>query len=114
MSRHSLFTPGLVAGALSIGSTLALSTALAGEFPQGTFEAKEAPYTVSFDGKGRFQVNQGDHLIYSKLLIYYPRLPSKMVHQFRMLKLVIMLMHISGVLVVRHNLLRMVQQHRLL
>ena len=62
MSRHSLFTPALVAGALSIGSTLALSTALAGEFPQGTFEAKEAPYTVSFDGKGWFQVNQGETL----------------------------------------------------
>jgi hypothetical protein len=62
MSSRSLFTPGLVAAALSIGSTLALSTALAGEFPQGTFEAKEAPYTVSFDGKGRFQVNQGETL----------------------------------------------------
>ena len=60
MSRRSLFTPGIVAGALLIGSTLAHSTALAGEFPQGTFEAKEAPYTVSFDGKGRFQVNQGE------------------------------------------------------
>jgi len=62
MHRRSLFTPGLVTGALSIGSTLALSAALAGAFPQGTFEAKEAPYTVSFDGKGRFQVNQGETL----------------------------------------------------
>jgi len=62
MSRRSFFTPGLVAGALSIGSTLAFSNALADGFPQGTFEAKEAPYTVSFDGKGRFQVNQGETL----------------------------------------------------
>ena len=62
MPRRSLFTSGLVAGAISIGSTLAHSTALAGEFPRGTFEAKEAPYTVSFDGKGRFQVNQGGML----------------------------------------------------
>ena len=62
MSKRSLFTRVLVAGALSIGSTLALSTALAGAFPQGTFEAKEAPYTVSFDGMGRFQVNQGETL----------------------------------------------------
>jgi hypothetical protein len=62
MSRRSPFTPGLVAGALSIISTLALSTALAGGFPQGTFEAKDAPYTVSFDGKGQFQVTQGKTL----------------------------------------------------
>ena len=62
MSKRSIFTPGLVAGALSIGSMLAHSTALAGEFPKGTFEAKEAPYTVSFDGKGRFQVNQAETL----------------------------------------------------
>lgn len=62
MSRHALTTPGLIAGALAICSMLALSSALAAEFPAGTYEAKGAPYTVSFDGKGQFQVHEGQKL----------------------------------------------------
>jgi hypothetical protein len=41
------------ASALAICSTLALSPAFAADFPTGTFEAKQTPYTVSFDGKGQ-------------------------------------------------------------
>src|ERR1700689_44105 len=49
--------------ALSICSTLALSSsAFAADFPTGTFEAKQTPFTVSFDDKGQFRVKQGDTL----------------------------------------------------
>ena len=61
MSRRALFTD-LSASALAICSTLALSPALAADFPTGTYEAKEAPYTVSFDDKGQFHVNEGKTL----------------------------------------------------
>jgi hypothetical protein len=62
MSRRALIPSDLSAFALAICSTLALSTALAADFPTGTYEAKEAPYTVSFDDKGQFHVNQGGTL----------------------------------------------------
>jgi hypothetical protein len=49
--------------ALSICSTLALlSPAFAADFPTGTFESKQTPFTVSFDDKGQFRVKQGDTL----------------------------------------------------
>jgi hypothetical protein len=50
------------ASALAICSTLALSPAFAADFPTGTFQAKQTPFTVSFDDKGQFRVNQGDTL----------------------------------------------------
>jgi hypothetical protein len=43
-------------------STLALSTAFAADFPTGTFEGKQTPFTVSFDDNGQFRVKQGDTL----------------------------------------------------
>ncbi len=48
--------------AFAICSTLALTCAVAADFPAGTYEAKGQPYTVSFDGKGQFQVHQGEKL----------------------------------------------------
>lgn len=62
MSKRALITSDLSACALAICSILALSPALAADFPTGTYEAKEAPYTVSFDSKGQFHVNKGDTL----------------------------------------------------
>jgi hypothetical protein len=62
MSKRTVITSDLSACALAICSTLALSPALAAEFPTGTYEAKEAPYTVRFDGKGQFHVNKGETL----------------------------------------------------
>jgi hypothetical protein len=50
---------GMGAYAFAICSTLALSPAFAADFPSGTFEAKQTPFTVSFDNKGQFRVNQG-------------------------------------------------------
>jgi hypothetical protein len=48
--------------AFAICSALALSCAVAADFPTGTYQAKGQPYTVSFDGKGQFQVHQGEKL----------------------------------------------------
>jgi len=48
--------------ALAICSTLAFSPAFAADFPTGTYAAKKAPYTLSFDEKGQFHVNKGDTL----------------------------------------------------
>jgi hypothetical protein len=62
MSRRALITSELGACALAICSILALSPALAADFPTGTYAAKEAPYAVSFDDKGQFHVNKGDTL----------------------------------------------------
>jgi hypothetical protein len=46
--------------ALAICSTLAISPAFAADFPAGTYAAKKAPYTLSFDDKGQFHVTKGD------------------------------------------------------
>lgn len=46
--------------ALAIFSTLAVAPALAADFPAGTYAAKEQPFTVTFDGRGQFQVNKGE------------------------------------------------------
>jgi len=55
MSKRTLPVPALwAAGAL--GSVLGFSTALAADFPSGTFAVKQAPYTLTFDGKGQFRV----------------------------------------------------------
>ena len=62
MSRRALITSDLSACALAICSTLALSPALAADFPPGTYEAKATPFTVSFDDKGQFHVNKGETL----------------------------------------------------
>jgi hypothetical protein len=45
--------------ALAICSTLAVSPAFAADFPTGTFEAKQKPFTVSFDDNKQFSVKQG-------------------------------------------------------
>jgi hypothetical protein len=60
MSRRALITSDLSACALAICSTLALSPALAADFPTGMYEAKATPFTVSFDDKGQFHVNKGE------------------------------------------------------
>lgn len=61
MSRPpTVRVPGL--WAFAICSTLALTCAVAADFPAGTYEAKGQPYTVSFDGKGQFQVHQGEKM----------------------------------------------------
>lgn len=60
MSRGVLTTSSLSVCAFALGSMLALSSALAADFPTGTYEAKGPPYTVSFDAKGQFQVHQGE------------------------------------------------------
>jgi len=62
MSRCASTGSQLSVRAFAICSMLALSCALAADFPAGTYAAKGAPYTVSFDGKGQFQVHQGDKL----------------------------------------------------
>ena len=60
--RRSPITSDLSAWALAICSTLALSPALAADFPTGTYAARKAPYAVTFDDKGQFHVNKGDTL----------------------------------------------------
>lgn len=62
MSRRARITSNFSAYALAICSTAAFSPALAADFPTGTYAAKEAPYTVSFDDKGQFHVNKGETL----------------------------------------------------
>jgi hypothetical protein len=62
MSAHISGKSGPGTYALAICSALALSPAFAADFPTGTFETKQAPYTVTFDTKGQFRVNQGDAL----------------------------------------------------
>jgi hypothetical protein len=52
-------TAGVGAYAFAICSILALSPAIAADFPTGTFEAKQTPFTVGFDNKGQFRVTQG-------------------------------------------------------
>src|SRR5215475_2090724 len=62
MSRHALVRSNLGTSVLAICSILALSSALAADFPTGMYEVKEAPYTLSFDEKGQFHVNTGEAL----------------------------------------------------
>lgn len=52
----------LAVQAFAICSMLALTCARAADFPAGTYAAKGQPYTVSFDGRGQFQVRQGEKL----------------------------------------------------
>lgn len=62
MSTLKLARSDLGVCALAICSTLAFSPAFAADFPTGTYAAKKAPYTVTFDEKGQFHVNKGDTL----------------------------------------------------
>lgn len=62
MSRRTLTTRVFSAPIFAIGSMLMLTCALAADFPAGTYQTKGQPYTVSFDGKGQFQVHQGAKL----------------------------------------------------
>ena len=62
MSRPTRVRSGLGVCALAICSTLAFSPAFAAAFPTGTYAAKKAPYTLSFDDKGQFHVNKGETL----------------------------------------------------
>ncbi|HLJ39108.1 MAG TPA: hypothetical protein VKT54_11945 [Steroidobacteraceae bacterium] len=48
--------------ALALCSILAISPALAADFPSGTYAVKQAPYTLSFDAQGQFHVQQGKTL----------------------------------------------------
>ncbi|HEY3783805.1 MAG TPA: hypothetical protein VGL55_00820 [Steroidobacteraceae bacterium] len=59
MSRSALTKSDISACALALCSILGLTPAWAADFPTGTYEAKEAPYAVSFDDKGQFHVNKG-------------------------------------------------------
>ena len=62
MSIRALVKSHLTTSALAICSTLAVSSAFAGDFPTGMYEVKEAPYTLNFDDKGQFHVNTGETL----------------------------------------------------
>jgi hypothetical protein len=62
MSAHVSGKSGLRAYALVICSAFALSAAFAADFPTGTFETKQVPFSVTFDNKGQFRVNQDDTL----------------------------------------------------
>ena len=62
MSRRARTRAEFGVSALAIGSTFAMSSALAADFPAGTYETKGQPYTVSFDAKGQFHVHQGEKL----------------------------------------------------
>lgn len=62
MSRRMQISSGACAWALGIASTLALGVAFAAAFPTGTYGVKDAPFTVSFDDKGKFHVNKGETL----------------------------------------------------
>lgn len=62
MARRSSTARVLAVRAFAICSTLGLTCALAADFPAGTYEAKGQPYTVSFNGKGQFEVHQGEKL----------------------------------------------------
>lgn len=46
------------ASALAVCSILAISPALAADLSPGTYAAKQAPYTLSFDGQGQFHVQR--------------------------------------------------------
>lgn len=46
----------------AICSTLTLTCALAADFPAGTYASKGQPYTLTFNGRGQFQVHQGEKL----------------------------------------------------
>lgn len=60
MSKRAPITTGLLAtGAVAVGWALAMPSALAAGFPTGTYEAKDVPFTVSFDDQGKFHVDQG-------------------------------------------------------
>jgi hypothetical protein len=48
--------------AIAICSALPLSNTFATDFPAGTFATKQVPFTVTFDNKSQFRVNQGDTL----------------------------------------------------
>jgi hypothetical protein len=39
---------------------VALSAAMAADFPAASYKASNLPYTVSFDGNGQFHVDQGE------------------------------------------------------
>ena len=54
MSRRARTRAEFGVWALAIGSTFAMSSALAADSPAGTYETKGQPYTVSFDAKGNF------------------------------------------------------------
>jgi len=62
MRKHPGHFASLAAAALGVGLTTALAPAFAADFPTGTYAAKKAPYTLSFDDKGQFHVNKGDAL----------------------------------------------------
>jgi hypothetical protein len=62
MSRTTPIKSDFGTCALAICSILALSPALAADFPTGTYAAQEVPFTVTFDDKGQFHVNKGETL----------------------------------------------------
>ena len=62
MSRQSLIRSSPIALGLGGPAMLAVGAAFAADFPTGTYGVKEAPFTVSFDDKGQFHVNQGETL----------------------------------------------------
>jgi hypothetical protein len=57
--RAPIATCLLGVSAVAVGWALGLPTALAAGFPTGTYEAKDVPFTVSFDDQGKFHVDQG-------------------------------------------------------
>jgi hypothetical protein len=57
MSKHTLIGSIVSTSVCAIGSILALSQALAGDFPAGNYKAQDL--SLVFDGKGQFHVNNG-------------------------------------------------------
>jgi hypothetical protein len=47
---------------LAVCAALAIPFALAAEFPAGTYQSADVPFTVTFDANGKFRVNQDNKL----------------------------------------------------
>ncbi len=63
MFNHSRHPQSLVAAALLASLALALTPALAADFPIGSFAANGGAVTMTFDGKGQFRVVKKDAMV---------------------------------------------------
>ncbi len=60
MSKYSRITLDLSASVLVACASLGVSPAFAADFPAGTYAADKTPFTLSFDAKSGFHVDQGE------------------------------------------------------
>jgi hypothetical protein len=60
MSKYSRIRPDFSASVLVAFASLGVSPAFAADFPAGTYSADKTPFTVSFDAKSGFHVDQGE------------------------------------------------------